>query len=118
MTCAVVSLSGFSNRYANRSVSYTVRRASPIRPAGRIRPVKKSVVQPAPFSAASRNASSFVPADSSSSGSVYYKSDQLRLIDALRIMMSESSNTMANLVARVCGKMLLDRSGRQTCPGD
>ena len=55
---------------------------------------------------------------SGSSGSVYYKSDQLRLIDALRIMMSESSNTMANLVARVCGKMLLDRSDRQTCPGD
>ena len=57
-----------------------------------------------------------IPADTSSSGSKYYKSDQLRLIDALRIMMSESSNTMANLVARVCGKMLLDGSAR-TRPG-
>lgn len=53
---------------------------------------------------------------SEGSGSTYYAGDKLIIGDALRIMMMESSNTLANAIARTCGRMLLtykklDRTG-------
>ena len=41
------------------------------------------------------------------SGSTYYSGDRLTLIDALRIMMMESSNTLAECIGRVVGDRLL-----------
>ena len=44
---------------------------------------------------------------SSGSGSTFYDGDELLLLDALRIMMAESSNTLANTVARSIGRVIL-----------
>lgn len=41
------------------------------------------------------------------SGSTFYSGDRLTLIDALRIMMMESSNTLAECVGRIVGDRLL-----------
>lgn len=41
------------------------------------------------------------------SGSTFYNGDKLTLIDALRIMMMESSNTLAECIGRVVGDRLL-----------
>lgn len=45
---------------------------------------------------------------SSGSGSTFYAGDTLTMYDALRIMMMESSNTMANAIARTVGGIILD----------
>ena len=37
---------------------------------------------------------------------VFFEGDELLFKDALYAMMMESSNTMANAIARTCGKML------------
>lgn len=42
------------------------------------------------------------------SGSTFYDGDKLTMYDALRIMMMESSNTLANTIARVIGNKILD----------
>lgn len=42
------------------------------------------------------------------SGSTFYDGDRLTMYDALRIMMMESSNTMANTIARVVGRKILN----------
>lgn len=42
------------------------------------------------------------------SGSTFYDGDTLTIYDALRIMMMESSNTMANTIARVIGSKILE----------
>ena len=44
----------------------------------------------------------------SGSGSTFYDGDQMTFYDALRIMMMESSNTLANTLARVTGGRILD----------
>lgn len=44
---------------------------------------------------------------SSGSGSTFYDGDQLTMENALRIMMMESSNTMANAIARNVGRKIL-----------
>lgn len=44
----------------------------------------------------------------SGSGSTYYNGDKLTMYDALRIMMMESSNTLANTIARVIGGKILE----------
>lgn len=44
---------------------------------------------------------------SSGSGSTFYDGDVLNIMDALKIMMMESSNTMANTVARYTGQKIL-----------
>lgn len=44
----------------------------------------------------------------SGSGSTFYDGDMMTFYDALRIMMMESSNTMANTIARVIGGKILD----------
>ena len=41
------------------------------------------------------------------SGSTFYDGDTMTLFDALRIMMMESSNTLANTIARVTGRKIL-----------
>ena len=41
------------------------------------------------------------------SGSTFYNGDQLTMYDALRIMMMESSNTLANTIARTIGDKIL-----------
>ena len=43
----------------------------------------------------------------SGSGSTFYDGDQLTMYDALRIMMMESSNTLANTIARTIGDKIL-----------
>lgn len=43
----------------------------------------------------------------SGSGSTFYNGDQLTMHDALRIMMMESSNTLANTIARSVGNKIL-----------
>jgi hypothetical protein len=43
----------------------------------------------------------------SGSGSTFYDGDQLTVFDALRIMMMESSNTLANTIARTIGRKIL-----------
>lgn len=42
----------------------------------------------------------------SGSGSLYHPGESLTMSDAVKIMLMESSNTLANAVARVCGKKL------------
>ena len=44
---------------------------------------------------------------SSGSGSTFYDGDELTFYDAVRIMMAESSNTLANTIARTVGGMIL-----------
>ncbi len=44
---------------------------------------------------------------SSGSGSTFYNGDELTFYDAVRIMMAESSNTLANTIARTVGGMIL-----------
>ena len=43
------------------------------------------------------------------SGSTYYNGDILRFIDAARLLMMESSNTLANTIARTVGNLILNR---------
>jgi len=50
---------------------------------------------------------------STGSGSTFYAGDRLTVEDALRIMMMESSNTMAELVGREAGKRLLTMQTRR-----
>ena len=45
------------------------------------------------------------------SGSVYYDGDELTFYDAVRIMMTESSNTLAKTIARTVGGMILAYKG-------
>lgn len=45
---------------------------------------------------------------SSGSGSTFYDGDRMTIYDALRIMMMESSNTLANTIARVIGGKILE----------
>ena len=45
------------------------------------------------------------------SGSTFYSGDKLTLIDALRIMMMESSNTLAECIGRIVGDRLLTIEG-------
>lgn len=44
----------------------------------------------------------------SGSGSTFYDGDKMTMYDALRIMMMESSNTLANTIARVIGGKILE----------
>lgn len=44
----------------------------------------------------------------SGSGSTFYDGDELRVFDALKIMMMESSNTLANAIARTVGNIILN----------
>lgn len=44
------------------------------------------------------------------SGSTFYAGDELAFWDAVRIMMMESSNTMAHAIARTVGNIILNRS--------
>ena len=44
---------------------------------------------------------------SSGSGSTFYDGDVLNIMDALKIMMMESSNTLANVIARYTGSKIL-----------
>jgi len=46
----------------------------------------------------------------SGSGSTFYNGDKLVIEDALRIMMMESSNTLANMVARETGRRILSNA--------
>lgn len=46
----------------------------------------------------------------SGSGSTFYNGDKLAIGDALRIMMMESSNTLANMVARETGRRILSNA--------
>ena len=46
----------------------------------------------------------------SGSGSTYYNGDKIVLEDALRMMMMESSNTLANAIAREIGRKILSYS--------
>lgn len=55
-----------------------------------------------------------VPSDiRNGSGSAYYPGDRLSMEDALRIMMTESSNTMAEAVSRVVGRKLRNRRAKK-----
>ena len=47
---------------------------------------------------------------SEGSGSTFLEGDVLTMHDALRIMMMESSNTLANTIARTVGRMILGRT--------
>lgn len=49
----------------------------------------------------------------SGSGSAFAAGDKLTLEDAMRIMMMESSNTLAEAIGRVIGKKLLDTDARR-----
>lgn len=48
---------------------------------------------------------------SSGSGSTFYDGDVLNIMDALKIMMMESSNTLANTIARYTGQKILSYGG-------
>ncbi len=47
---------------------------------------------------------------SEGSGSTFLEGDELTMHDALRIMMMESSNTLANTIARTVGRMILEQT--------
>ena len=46
---------------------------------------------------------------SSGSGSKFFEGDELTMHDALRIMMMESSNSLANTIGRTVGRMILEQ---------
>ena len=46
---------------------------------------------------------------SSGSGSKFFEGDELTMHDALRIMMMESSNSLANTIGRTIGRMILEQ---------
>lgn len=47
------------------------------------------------------------------SGSEFFVGDEINFLDALYVMMLESSNTMANAIARTCGNMLRKRDRKE-----